>query len=875
MKQVTKLFSVAVLVFMGSLTTGSELHAQCTPDVDPPVISGMPGDITVTSSDCSDIAVNWAEPTATDGCPGSVSISADIPSGSAFSLGVTPVTYTATDASGNETTATFTVTVTDGTTPTIIANSYSITVPATTGCLGTVTRAQLDLNVSISDNCTLEDDILISVNETAVQNVPSGVYTITWVATDQGGALASVNQVITVTVEDNTDPTISGMPDNIALDANATCVAVANWTEPTAADNCPGVALSSTHVSGATFGLGTTTVTYTATDNAGRTATASFDVTVTDNTPPTFVEGSGWQNVEVDCSYPQPWSDPEVIDNCDPNPSFALLSIVQNSGLGDPPFNPGENWPPGVYQVTYSATDGTGNESEDSIIVTVNGAYGEDCNGNFIDDGCELYAGTASDCDYDGLLDECELSQGQCLDIEPQGPNGIPDCCECFFTFDLEATKNFDEEGHPEQGVITLTWGNPVNLNGGTIYIYRSVPMEDPWACGGSSAFGSGDTGPTPVATLTEGQEVWTDRAVPCDCELKYTVRIECDLAGNGSPSPLGAGSGGGMGSYVEESVTLTGLLPWESDYQFHFYAEANPGSVTLSAGDAPTEIAVDFSIEGTTLETEGCLEAPTQAFTMAVEHDERLEAVNGEIHPDLIAKLGGSAPSFVAFNIENDPVFGGPGWTLGVIYAEVACPFDAVTVDYTNHKTTIGTVYYETTCHEFDETDFEPPLGAIDPTFSALLEFTFKTLTFQPNFPGDATNGEPIANQVVVCGLGHTPDPYSGLHHGSVSVFPPTDAPIFRRGDCWGDGNFDLKDPVLMLNHMFSGIDVLCKDACDINDDGVLDMVDPIYGLMWLMGMGPAPVGYMDPADPYADLPVCDQDHTDDDNLNCETYTA
>ena len=322
-------------------------------------------------------------------------------------------------------------------------------------------------------------------------------------------------------------------------------------------------------------------------------------------------------------------------------------------------------------------------------------------------------------------------------------------------------------------------------------------------------------------------------------------------------------------GAYAEQSTTLTGLLPWADDYKFHYYADANPGSVTLSAGEAPTVIAVDFSIMGEDPSEDGCeAPAPTQAFTMAVRHDEKLEAVDGELHDDLIAKLGGSAPSFVAFNIENDSDYGGPGWTLGVIYSEVACPFDNQTVDYTGDKTAIGTVYYETDCHDFNEEDFEPPLGVIDPTYSAQLAFTFETLTFSPNGPGDATNGEPIANQVVVCGLGHTPEP----HNGSVQVFPPSDDPIFRRGDCWGDGNFDLKDPVLMLNHMFSGTDVLCLDACDINDDGVLDMVDPIHGLMWLMGMGPPPVGYMMP---YADLPVCDQDHTDEDPLDCEEYTA
>src|SRR6185503_12292687 len=59
---------------------------------------------------------------------------------------------------------------------------------------------------------------------------------------------------------------------------SAPCV-VTNFTT-TASDNCPGVTVVCTPASGSCFPVGTTTVTCTATDASGNTATCSFTVTV-------------------------------------------------------------------------------------------------------------------------------------------------------------------------------------------------------------------------------------------------------------------------------------------------------------------------------------------------------------------------------------------------------------------------------------------------------------------------------------------------------------------------------------------------------------------------------------------------------------------
>jgi trimeric autotransporter adhesin len=80
---------------------------------------------------------------------------------------------------------------------------------------------------------------------------------------------------------DTTPPTFSGCPQNISL-STATTTAAATWTVPTATDACgsANVNLTSSLANGANFPIGTSTVTYTATDIAGNKATCSFTVTV-------------------------------------------------------------------------------------------------------------------------------------------------------------------------------------------------------------------------------------------------------------------------------------------------------------------------------------------------------------------------------------------------------------------------------------------------------------------------------------------------------------------------------------------------------------------------------------------------------------------
>ena len=104
----------------------------------------------------------------------------------------------------------------------------------------------------------------------------------TWTATDSENTELTSSCVQNITLNDNSNPVISNMPQDITLSPNANCSAVATWNSPTATDNCTIESFTFTHQSGAEFEEGTTTVTYTATDACGNNTSLSFTVTVTE-----------------------------------------------------------------------------------------------------------------------------------------------------------------------------------------------------------------------------------------------------------------------------------------------------------------------------------------------------------------------------------------------------------------------------------------------------------------------------------------------------------------------------------------------------------------------------------------------------------------
>jgi hypothetical protein len=315
-------------------------------DAQPPAWSGCPGNVSVTAPPgaCS-AEVNWTSPTASDNC-GIDSQSSSHSPGGAFPVGVTPVSYIATDTAGNMSTCSFDVTILDEEDPVIASCPGNMSVFTSPGNPG---AAVTWMQPTASDNCA---GVALSASHVPGASFPVGTTSVSFTATDAGGRMASCG--FSVTVVDGEAPTLTGCPMNIAVAADAgQCTASVGWTEPTAADNVGLTGMTSTHSPGASFPIGTTNVTYVATDVHGNAAQCVFSITVTDHEGPAFVACEPTRTAQADSMcrsvVPDLAGSAVVTDNCDStagvHQSPAAGTVV---GLGSTP-------------VTLTATDANGN----------------------------------------------------------------------------------------------------------------------------------------------------------------------------------------------------------------------------------------------------------------------------------------------------------------------------------------------------------------------------------------------------------------------------------------------------------------------------------------------------------------------------------
>ena len=285
-------------------------------DTENPTISNVPANISVSTDAGKNYAiVSWVEPTANDNVA-VISFTSNLFSGLLFSVGETTVTYTATDADGNTATASFTVTVNDTEKPVISDIPANILVSTDAGKdYATVSWTEPTATDNVEVMRFMPDytiDSQFAVGET----------TVTYTATDYVGNTETAS--FTVTVNDTEKPVISAVPANISINTDAgKSYATVSWIEPTANDNVGVTDFAPDHAIGSQFPVGITTVTYTATDAAGNTETASFTVTVTSTTGIDIVTST-----EVNV-YPNPVTDIVNITtgNSADNGTYSIVSI--------------------------------------------------------------------------------------------------------------------------------------------------------------------------------------------------------------------------------------------------------------------------------------------------------------------------------------------------------------------------------------------------------------------------------------------------------------------------------------------------------------------------------------------------------------------
>ena len=123
---------------------------------------------------------------------------------------------------------------------------------------------------------------VVTVTSDAPPSFARGTRTVIWTATDPAGHSASAQQL--VTVNDLERPTVHAplTLTAIATSASGTVIPTGSLGSATATDNCAGVSVASVSgiPAGNLFPIGTTTLTWTATDSSGNTGSATQTVTV-------------------------------------------------------------------------------------------------------------------------------------------------------------------------------------------------------------------------------------------------------------------------------------------------------------------------------------------------------------------------------------------------------------------------------------------------------------------------------------------------------------------------------------------------------------------------------------------------------------------
>jgi hypothetical protein len=336
-------------------------------DTEKPVVTS-PANITANNDagQCS-ATVDPGTATATDNCDSNLSVtgtrSDNQPLSAPYPKGTTTITWSASDSANNTGSNTQTVTVNDNEQPTITCPANITSNTDAGACSATVNPGTPTAN----DNCgnptvtgTRSD------NQPLNAPYPKGTTTITWTATDGSGNSASCPQ--TVTVSDHENPTIN-CPANITHGTDpGTCSATFSPGAPTASDNCGSPTVTGTRSDGqalnAAYPKGSTTITWTATDGSGNSASCNQTITVNDTVAPVITCPS---NITVNdepgtCSAHVNPGTATASDNC------GTATVTGSRSDGHPLTDP---YPGGTTTITWTATDPSGNHSSCAQTVTV------------------------------------------------------------------------------------------------------------------------------------------------------------------------------------------------------------------------------------------------------------------------------------------------------------------------------------------------------------------------------------------------------------------------------------------------------------------------------------------------------------------------
>jgi len=205
------------------------------------------------------------------------------------------------------------------------------------------------------------DEITLSIDPSTFTCADLGANAVTASVSDF--ALTSTCAA-TVTVVDAAAPSVT-CPSDVAVGTDdGACTAVVSYVDPASADNCGGVGVSleSGLGSGASFPVGSSTESWTATDAGGNTASCSFAVAVSDDEAPTVTCPS---DISADndagvCGAAVTFASATGADNC------AIAGTAQTAG----PVS-GDVFAVGTTSAEFTTTDTAGLTATCQVAVTV------------------------------------------------------------------------------------------------------------------------------------------------------------------------------------------------------------------------------------------------------------------------------------------------------------------------------------------------------------------------------------------------------------------------------------------------------------------------------------------------------------------------
>jgi hypothetical protein len=169
-----------------------------------------------------------------------------------------------------------------------------------------------------------------------------------------------ISMTVYYTLPDTTAPVLN-LPSDITAEATSSSGAIVSYVANATDDTDGAIAANCAPVSGSNFSIGNTTVTCSATDSSGNTATGSFTITVQDTTGPSII------GTPLDMIINATDSSGATVTYTDPTAN----DLVDGSAIVSCNPTSGSTFPFGTTTVTCSANDSTGNTDSTSFTVTV------------------------------------------------------------------------------------------------------------------------------------------------------------------------------------------------------------------------------------------------------------------------------------------------------------------------------------------------------------------------------------------------------------------------------------------------------------------------------------------------------------------------